>query len=250
MKKVFIYIILIFNLTSLFAEETFDEKQETFQKIKEIILYEESFSRAYQEYLVSNYAFPTLENIQGMGAKIDDEKNTIHKPTTFTPSFTKLSYGLSEDAKKIQGAIEFYESNNFRNNTYIQSKGSTKSVYFMLEDEFANHIFYLLMKAGGIANPCEKNTTCIQSDKEKAYYNHIFVNVPDTDDALTNGVPSDYLMAYHVDKFKTGPIIANNPKALDKDFKNLIPKGAILYDYDGKKYIKVQDEVDEIVELK
>jgi hypothetical protein len=43
-------------------------------------------------------------------------------------------------------------------------------------------------------------------------------------------------MCYHIDKFETGPIIISTISA-NNIFKS-IPKGVLIYDSTGKKYIK------------
>lgn len=242
MKKIAIYLILIFNITVSFAE-SFEEKQKVFQEIKEIILYEESFAKAYEDLLIIDYAFPTLEKIEVKIGKIDINKNKMYKQISFDSSITKLSYGLNKSATDTDGAIAFYESNNLRENTYIQDD----SVYLMFDNSFASHIFGLLKAI----NKNEINKCPVPENDNRTYItkqtchhrNHIYIDLIE----FNKKEPSEFLMSYHIDKFKMGPIVLDKTKTLPKNIEELISKGAILYDFDGIKYIKTQDE---IVELK
>lgn len=72
--------------------------------------------------------------------------------------------------------------------------------------------------------------------------NHIYIDVEN----LASDVPNKYLMAYHIDKFKTGPIIITDDtsKHITESAFDSISKGALLYDTNGVKYIKTLDGIE------
>ena len=229
MIKYFLFLIITFNFLQ---SETFQERQTTLQDIKNIVQYEESFSRTYEQYILTNYKLPpaagTLTTQMGGDIKsfitIDDEVNL----TTLTFGLPKINYALGDALKADSSIRDLYESDTFRKRTYVRDN----AVYFILEDSFAKHLFDLIK-----LNSDSEIKSCISTNSNKACIkdNHIYIEA-----TYTSGEITGYLMSYHVDKFKTGPIVVTNDtsKHITDDTFNSIPKGALIYDTDGVKYVK------------
>ena len=229
MIKLFLFLIISFNFLQ---SETFQERQATLQDIKNIVQYEESFAKTYEQYILANYKFPpnvgTITTLMGGSVKafvtIDDKVNV----TTLTDGLPKINYALGDDLKADLSIKILYESDTFRKRTYVRDS----AVYFILEDSFAKHLFDLIKLNSG-----NEIKTCISTNSDKACIkdNHIYIDPTYTSSEITG-----YLMSYHIDKFKTGPIVVtnNSTKYTSEDVFKSIPTGALIYDIDGIKYIK------------
>jgi hypothetical protein len=219
---------------SFLQSETFEQRQETLENIKNIVQYEESVSRTYEEYLLNNYKLPTMANINTLlGGEISSfisiDINNINT-TTLTEGITKMSYSLGNELASDEGIKSLYEGDTYRKRTYVRNG----AVYFILEDIFAKQLFDLI----ALNNNTNKEIgTCLPSNSDKACIidNHIYIDV-----TYTSGEITGYLMCYHLDKFKTGPIIvtSDTSKHITEDEFNSIPKGALIYDTLGVKYVK------------
>lgn len=225
-----IRLFLIFVISFTFLQsETFEERQKTLQDIKSVIQYEESVARIYELYILNNLKLPTIAQINtllGGNVKdfitIDDKINEA----TLTSGLPKITYALGTDLIAETSIKSLYDSNTYRKKTYVRGD----AVYFILEDIFAKHLFDLIAFNDG--NEIEEcNTTLV---KACIYNNHIYI-VP----TYTSGSISGYWIAYHIDKFKTGPIVVTDDtsKHSEEVFKS-IAKGTLIYDITGVKYIK------------
>lgn len=228
MIKLFLFISI--GYTFLFAE-TFQERQNTLQDIKNIVQYEESVARTYEEYILNYYKLPTIAQINTiLGGNIRDFVSSDNKDkinlTTLTSGLPKISYALGNDLKNDLSIKSLYESNTFRKKTYVRDG----SVYFILENTFAKHLFDLIYLNSN-TNKEIKLCASTNSDKSCIYNDHIYIDATYTLSEITG-----YLMCYHIDKFETGPIIISTISA-NNIFKS-IPKGVLIYDSTGKKYIK------------
>ena len=233
MKKLFFIFIFLSNIAFSLDLNDFEERKSILEDVKSIILYEESIAIAYENYILSNYSIPTLTQIKALIGDLTTQVSGITTTLTLNNSaITKISYALSDDLKKADASIKaLYDSNTFRKRTYVRNN----EVYFILEDVFAKHLYDLIKTNGEIINAdkplisCSLNKVCKKN-------NHIYVEVQ----SLVSDMPDKYLMAYHIDKFKTGPIIITNDTSnyLTKSIFNSIPKGALLYDTNGVKYLK------------
>lgn len=239
MIKYFLFLIISFNFLQ---SETFQERQATLQDIKNIVQYEESFARTYEQYILTNYKLPpTVTTITSlMGGTITAFVTTIGSKintTTLVDGLPKINYALGDVLKADLGIKSLYESDTFRKRTYVRDG----AVYFILEDSFAKHLFDLIkLNSGNEIRDCSSGN----SDKACKRDNHIYI---DASGVTTTTIPT-YLMSYHVDKFITGPIIVtdNSAKyATEAVFKS-IPKGALIYDIAGKKYIKTTTTIEAI----
>ena len=229
MIKYFLFLIITFNFLQ---SETFQERQAILQDIKNIVQFEESFARTYEEYILDNYKLPQNTGIitilMGGDIKsfvtIDDKVNS----TTLTSGLPKINYALGDDLIADLSIKSLYESDTFRKRTYVRDG----AVYFILEDNFAKHLFDLIK-----LNSSDEIKDCSSSNTDKACIkdNHIYIEA-----TYSSGEITGYLMCYHIDKFKTGPIVVTNDtsKHITEEVFNSIPKGALIYDTDGVKYVK------------
>lgn len=231
MIKFILFLIISF---SFLQSETFEQRQETLENVKNIVQYEESVARTYEEYLLNNYKLPTMANINtllggGINSFISIDPNKVNV-TTLTSGITKMSYSLGTELASDSGIKSLYEGDNYRKRTYVRSE----AVYFILEDIFAKQLFDLI----ALNNNSNKEIgTCTSSNSDKACIkdNHIYIKP-----TYTSGEITDYLICYHIDKFKTGPIVitSDTSKHLTEEEFNSIPKGALIYDTTGVKYVK------------
>lgn len=237
MIKWLLFIVISFTFLQ---SETFEERQKTLQDIKSVIQYEESVARIYELYILNNLKLPTIAQINtllGGNVKdfisIDDKINDV----TLTSGLPKISYALGTDLEKDLSIKSLYDSNTYRKKTYVRGD----AVYFILEDIFAKHLFDLI----ALNNNTNKEIIACDltnSDKACIYNNHIYIGLTE----MQTGVPSKYLMAYHFDKFKTGPIIVTDDTSkhiTEIEFKS-IPKGALIYDVKAVKYVKTTSGIE------
>lgn len=232
MKKIVIIFFIFVNISFSLDLDNFEERQKALQDVKTIILYEESIAKAYEEYILTNYAIPNLTQIKSL---IGDITTTLNLDGTLM----KVSYGLNNDLKADSLIKALYESNTYRKRTYVRND----EVNFILEDEFAKHLYDLIKQNGGAIQNCPITVFTIPINCKEN--NHIFIQLTKKLDGL-EVVPDSYLIAYHIDKFKTGPIIITNDtsKHITQSAFDSIPKGALLYDTDGVKYVKTIDGIE------
>lgn len=239
MIKYFLFLIISFNFLQ---SETFQERQSALQDIKNIVQYEESFARTYEQYILANYKLPpTVTTITAlMGGTITAFITTINSKvntTTLADGLPKINYALGDELKADLGIKSLYESDTFRKRTYVRDG----AVYFILEDSFAKHLFDLIkLNSGNEIQDCSSTN----SNKACKRDNHIYIDAT----VVTTTTIASYLMSYHVDKFKTGPIVVtdNSVKYTTEEVFNSIPKGALIYDIIGKRYIKTTTTIEEI----
>ena len=235
MIKYFLFLIICFNFLQ---SETFQERQNILLDIKNIVQYEESFAKTYEQYLLTNYKFPpnigTITTLMNGNIKafvtIDDKVND----TTLVAGLPKINYALTDALKADSSIAALYESNTFRKRTYVRDN----AVYIILEDSFAKHLFDLIkLNSGNEILDCSSTN----SNKACKRDNHIYIDAT----GVTSTTIASYLMSYHVDKFKTGPIIISDASiGLSKDEFKSIPKGALIYDTSGKKYVKTNSNIE------
>lgn len=245
MKIIFIFLFSI-NLIFALDLNDFDDRQKILQDIKKVVQNEESIARAYERYILENYAIPSdinllyTTNYLGTSvaflASISDFALNFN---SFSLSQNKISYSLKDVLKNDSDIRKLYESNTFRKRTYIRND----EIHFILEDVFAKHL-YDLMKLSNISviNDCPivVFTTALNCKEN----NHIYIQVTKKLEGSLI-VPNTHLMVYHIDKFKTGPIIitADTSLHITEGIFNSIPKGALLYDVNGVKYVKTLEGI-------
>ena len=241
MKKLFFIFIFLSNIAFSLDLNDFEERKSVLEDVKSIILYEESIAIAYENYILSNYSIPTLAQIKVLIGDLTTQVSGITTTLTLNNSaITKISYALNDTLKADDSIKALYDSNTFRKRTYVRNN----EVYFILEDVFAKHL-YDLMKSSNISviNNCPivVFTTALNCKEN----NHIYIGLTKK---LESGlvVPNTYLMVYHIDKFKTGPIIITDDtsKHITESAFDSIPKGALLYDTNGVKYLKTLDGIE------
>ena len=241
MKKLFFIFIFLSNIAFSLDLNDFEERKSVLEDVKSIILYEESIAIAYENYILSNYSIPTLAQIKTLIGDLTTQVSGITTTLTLNNSaITKISYALNDTLKADDSIKALYDSNTFRKRTYVRNN----EVYFILEDVFAKHL-YDLMKSSNISviNNCPivVFTTAVNCKEN----NHIYIGLTKK---LEGGlvVPNTYLMVYHIDKFKTGPIIITDDtsKHITESAFDSIPKGALLYDTNGVKYLKTLDGIE------
>ncbi len=228
------FFFFLFSLNFLCATSTFESKQKTFQDIKKIVQNEESIARAYEKYILDKYNIPSsindLYTVDYLG-DVAANNSFIASLTDFSTNFNtfsivnsnQLSYALKDVMKNNSSEQKLYESNTFRKRTYF----ADGKVYFILEDEYAKHLLNLINRLGSEIRDC----TSILSKKYCIKENHIYLYTSDSKTTV--------LFYYHQDKFRSGPILISNDTTLhDEEEFNYIPKGALLYDTKGAKFIK------------
>lgn len=241
MKKLFFIFIFLSNIAFSLDLNDFEERKSVLEDVKSIILYEESIAIAYENYILSNYSIPTLAQIKVLIGELTTQVSGITTTLTLNNSaITKISYALNDTLKADDSIKALYDSNTFRKRTYVRNN----EVYFILEDVFAKHL-YDLMKSSNISviNNCPivVFTTALNCKEN----NHIYIGLTKKLEAGLV-VPNTYLMVYHIDKFKTGPIIITDDtsKHITESAFDSIPKGALLYDTNGVKYLKTLDGIE------
>lgn len=238
-----IRLFLIFVISFSFLQsETFEERQKTLQDIKNVIQYEESVARIYELYILNNLKLPTIAEInEDLDGNVkdfvssDNNKDKINL-TTLTSGLPKISYALGDDLKADLSIKSLYDSNTYRKKTYVRGD----AVYFILEDSFAKHLFDLIALNNN-TNKEIKLCDSTNSDKACIYNSHIYIGP-----TYSSGNISGYLMCYHIDKFKTGPIIVTDDTSkhiTEVEFKS-IPKGALIYDVKAVKYVKTTSGIE------
>ncbi|MDD2886279.1 MAG: hypothetical protein PHY66_00645 [Aliarcobacter sp.] len=231
MKIVVVLFFILINISFSFDLNNFDDRQKVLLDVKSIVLYEESIAKAYEEYILTNYAIPNLTQIKSLIGDVTTTVTGVTSTLTLDSSLTIISYGISDDVKADSSIKALYESNTFRKRTYFRNG----KINFLLEDEFAKHLYDLIKQNGAIINcPNSVFTTPINCKEN----NHIYIQLTKKLEGI-DYVPDTYLIVYHIDKFKTGPIVITNVIAdHTKSEFDSIPKGALLYDIDGIKYVK------------
>lgn len=248
MKKILIIFFLIvdFSFSLDLNLNNFEDRQAALRDVKTLILYEESIAKTYEEYILTNYSIPTLTQITSLIGNIS-LTNTINSTFTLDGTLMKISYGLIDEIKLDSSIKALYESNTYRKRTFFRND----KISFILEDEFAKHLYDLIKQSGEI-NDCPINPGSITKINCKQS-NHIYIGVTSIKKDTrvnTSGInvityePDVYLMVYSIDKFKTGPIVitADTTKYTQSEFDS-IPKGALLYDIVGAKYVKTIDGI-------
>lgn len=237
MIKHFLFLLICF---SFLQSETFQERQNILLDIKNIVQYEESFAKTYEQYILTNFKLPSSVSdiTTPMGGNIKAFVTIDNKvnDTTLTAGLPKINYALGSELTADTSIKSLYESDTFRKRTYVRDG----AVYFILEDSFAKHLFDLIkLNSGNEIQDCSSTN----SNKACKRDNHIYIDPT----GVTATTIASYLMSYHVDKFKTGPIIITNDttKYTRTEF-NSIPKGALIYDTTGKKYVKTSTNFGEL----
>lgn len=240
-----IFLFIIFLLSNILNAEItdFDTRQDVILKLKEMVLKEEQIATAYEEYILENYNIPAdlnaITSSGYLGSYLDFITNSIDTNYFETPvlgnllnsTLTTISYGLKSVLKTDAYFKNLYESNTFRKKTFY----ANNKINFIINDDYAKHLLYLISKQGVQILDCITIGTKYCKKNE-----HIYIY-----DDITR---INLLMYYHKDKFKTGPIIITNDTSLQNtsDEFNFIPKGAILYDTDGIKYVKTLDSIEKL----
>lgn len=224
----FIFISSIF-FSSLFSLDLtkFDDRQTAISKVQEIIIKEEDMAKAYEAYILENYKLPSDSN-----SLITTVADTLFNKIEFDSKLlSTLTYALKTDLQEDNYIKSLYESNTFRKRTFVVDS----KVRFIIKDDFAKQLLYLIknqtLLIDGIPN-CILGVVKYCKDG-----NHIKVR-------NSSGVE---LMTYHKDRFKTGPMIITSDVALHSNIEfSFIPKGAILYDEEGTKYVKTINSIEQL----
>lgn len=242
MKKILFILFLLINSSFALDLTNFEDRQSALQDVKTIILYEESIAKAYEEYVLKNYSIPNDANISSLIGALT-LKNDINTTINLSTLNTKISYNLKNEIKIDSGIKALYESNTYRKRTFIRND----EVNFLLENEFAKHLYDLIKQNNGAILNCpttEGNVTTQNCKLNK----HIYIGVTNikkytvknsqgNDEVIYE--PDNYLITYHIDKFKTGPIVVTTDSSkYSLNIFDFISKGALIYDTNGLKYVK------------
>ncbi len=243
MIKILLTFFLTLNILNA-DDAVYIAQQELFLKVKTIIQEEESIARAYESYILNTKKLPTTFS----NLKTDEYLGTAFSLTPFVvgevASITDFGF-KKEINNRLKGtALEndvsiknLYESDLFRKKTYFYD---SDKIGIKLEDDFANHLYFLSSTAGFNLIKCgdiPKKKYCWNKELEDK--NVIYIYKDETQNA------AELLMYYSVEKFKTGPIIITKDTGLhSNDEFTSIPKGALLYDTEAVKYIKTRDSIE------
>jgi hypothetical protein len=231
MKKIVFLFFIFINISFALEVVNFEDRQKVLQDVKSIILYEESIARAYEEYILTNYAIPTLAQIKILIGDLPITDTGVAVTLSLDSTLTKISYGLSDDLED-SSIKALYESNTFRKRTYYRNN----EINFVLEDIFAKHLYDLIKQKGSGLGVCASiaNADCIKN-------NHVYIKP-----TYTSGEITSFLINYHIDKFKAGPIIvtSDTSKHITEEEFDSIPKGALIYDITGIKYLKTTSGIE------
>lgn len=238
MRMIFIFL---FSINFIFALDLddFNDRQKILQDIKKVIQNEESIARAYEKYILENYAIPVNINSLYTTNYLGTSASFISSISDFASNFNsfsltqnKISYSLKDVLENDLEIKKLYESNTFRKRTYFRND----EIHFILEDEFVKHLYDLIKQKGSGLGVCAgvANADCINN-------NHVYIKPTYTSGAITS-----FLINYHIDKFKTGPIIITDDtsKHITESAFDSISKGALLYDINGVKYLKTLDGIE------
>lgn len=230
----YLYLVLLVVTLGYGDLDKFADRQDVLQKIKQMIIDEESIAKAYEAYIIKNYSLPSslavLKTADYLGTTFGNVDETYFN--SFVLATQNVSYRLKDNLSSIENFKLMYESDTYRKKTFVY-KGK---VYFKLEDDFAKNLFMLIKTQGSGLNNCNdipKRQYCIKD-------NHIYL--------FTNSSQSKIIMYYYVDKFKTGPIVISNDTSLydtRSEFKYL-PYGTFMYDLDGIKYVKTSSSIEKV----
>lgn len=230
-----ILLMIISSFTILLADSAdFSNRQKIVLDIKQVIQKEEEIARSFEKYILTNYSLPAnitaLYTIDYLGTSDDftsSISNFADNFKAFILSGNSLSYTMKDTLKNDSGYSSLYEGDTFRKRTYYRNE----RVYLVLEDVFAKHLYDIIRQKGSGLSACSSSASgvsCILN-------NHVYIKP-----TYSAGKISTFLMAYHIEKFRTGPIIVTDNTALhvtESEFKS-IPKGALIYDIKGAKFIK------------
>lgn len=248
--KYFLLLILSFNFIYSNSID-FETRQKILKNIKDVIQAEEAIARAYEKYLINTYNGPSsgltslkLNGFLGSSFPSNIDSTYFNDFVVGTPigSFKlgTISYALKSELKGDSYIKELYESNTFRKRTYCKDD----KIYFIIEDSFARHIYDLYGRLNLNATAINPISNCSFSSSGKYCFENKHIKIYTTDSRGEDNL----LMYYHVDKFKTGPIIITSDTTLqtNNDEFNSIPRGAILYDKNGIKYIKTLNSIEKL----
>lgn len=251
MKKIFLLIFLMLNISSLNAADTsisFLDRQVLLEKVKSVIKEEESIAKAYELYLISEYkkakTLSTLihENYLGTDFKISFSapNNSYFNNYSLSQSDNYINYRLKTLLIKDTKIKDLYESDTFRKKTFFYDN----KIYLLLNTNLAKSIYTLIQKQGEDLLACSDSSSkqyCIQNDVNNAYKTHIFIYRSTTKSA------SNIMMYYLPENFEKGPILIKDDISLhSRDEFKLIPIGSTLYDLKGVKYLKTKDDIQKV----
>lgn len=232
----YLYFVLLIVTLGYGDLDKFADRQDVLQKIKQMIIDEESIAKAYETYIIKNYSLPSslavLKTADYLGTTFGSVNETYFN--SFVLSTQSVSYRLKDNLTTDGSFKLIYESDTYRKKTFIY-KGK---VYFKLEDDFAKNLFMLIKTQNSAITQCgtvPKKQYCTKD-------NHIFLYKDDSQE------DSKIIMYYHIDKFKTGPIVISNDASLydtRSEFKYL-PYGTLMYDLDGIKYVKTSSSIEKV----
>ena len=248
--KYFLLLILSFNFIYSNSID-FKTRQNNLKNIKAVIQAEESIARAYEKYLINTYNGPSsgltsLKTSTYLGTSFPSNiDSTLFNDfvlgiPTGSLNLGTMSYALKRELKEDSYIKELYESNTFRKRTYCKDD----KIYFIIEDSFARHIYDLYGRLNLNVTAINLLKDCATSSSGKYCFENKHIKIYSTDSRGEDKL----LMYYHVDKFKTGPIIITSDTTLqaNNDEFNSIPRGAILYDKNGIKYIKTLNSIEKL----
>jgi hypothetical protein len=172
-----LFIIFIFTSTLLFSNNLIIQQQNTLY-VQNLIEKEEQIAKAFEKYLLEEFAIPTIEDLQTnnyLGSNFSI-KNKFGLDLSLDGANSKLNYAITKGQEYIK---LLYERELYRDYTTVY-KGTEKEdpsfyVEISLKSKEAQNIFKILTSGNNITilKECKDdliNTWCSLNDKIIKYY--------------------------------------------------------------------------------
>ena len=222
-------LFLSFLLLYLNASDSLVIKQQNALYIQNMIEIEENISEKFEEYLLTEFKIPTLENLisnEYLGSNFSI-KNKMGSNIAFeNTSNLQIKYAVTNDVELYVKQI--YNRDLYRERTSVYYDSNTLSnsyVSILLKSDEAKNIFNILKSGAVIAKICSDslvNSFCNKNSKLIRWYN--------SDSNWIEYSKKDYNNGNVTVKYKT---------MLSDTKLNTLPVGTYVFVQNGSKYIKL-----------
>lgn len=223
--------LLLFSFSILFAQDILNVKIDVL-KLQKIIIQEEKLSYMYEQYLLNEYKYPTISNLQTQEYLGEHyyKKNIFGEDIDFFDNTkAQIKYAIKKDVKDYMHLlykrdiyreytsvfVSFNEQNVDANNSYIQ---------IILNSKKAKNIFNIL-KTDFINKNCLgdiENEYCIYDENSIRWYNN----------------DKNYI-EYNLEEFNNGNIFIEKESQLSDTKLDDLSIGSFVYTKNGNKYYKI-----------
>jgi len=222
-------LFLSFLLLYLNASDSLVIKQQNALYIQNMIEIEENISEKFEEYLLTEFKIPTLENLisnEYLGSNFSI-KNKMGSNIAFEDtSNLQIKYAVTNDVELY--VKQLYNRDLYRERTSVYYDSNTLSnsyVSILLKSDEAKNIFNILKSGAVIAKICSDslvNSFCNKNTKLIRWYN--------SDSNWIEYSKKDYNNGNVTVKYKT---------MLSDTKLNTLPVGTYVFVQNGLKYIKL-----------